>query len=235
MDGTGADQSNFDYFLGVSSTNPGALPSGTALPDYGTSPPVQPHSLEPAVSSTNTDGNAPINRNGNTSTLSVADVVTGPGGGGGGGGGGGATSDGTAGDKGGDASANDTAGTDSAGAGGTNPKKRPLEDKKARDRKRILRNRQLARVSNERRKGRIKAMENELTETRNTVSTLEESIRCLEEENRELRNLLQGRSDGTLGVTTSITGAAPIATNPADPPSTSLPSGIAQPQSGSRP
>lgn len=75
-------------------------------------------------------------------------------------------------------------------------KKRPLgqEDKKARERKRVLRNRELARVSNERRKGRIKAMENELNETRQTVSTLEESIRCLEAENKELKNLLQGKN-----------------------------------------
>lgn len=85
----------------------------------------------------------------------------------------------------------------------TNPKKRPLEDKKARDRKRVLRNRELARVSNERRKGRIKAMENELNETRQTVSTLEESIRCLEAENNELRNLLQGKE------TTASTAAPP--------------------------
>ncbi|PXF43902.1 hypothetical protein BWQ96_06368 [Gracilariopsis chorda] len=75
-----------------------------------------------------------------------------------------------------------------------NPKKRPLEEKKARDRKRVLRNRELARVSNERRKGRIKAMENELGETRKTVTTLEESIRCLEAENNELRKLLQGKN-----------------------------------------
>lgn len=94
-----------------------------------------------------------------------------------------------------------------AGEGGSNPKKRPLEDKKARDRKRILRNRQLARVSNERRKGRIKAMENELQETKQTVSTLEDSIRCLEEENRELRNLLQGKpSDGVQAATAAVTG-----------------------------
>lgn len=89
-----------------------------------------------------------------------------------------------------------------------NSKKRPLEDKKARDRKRVLRNRELARVSNERRKGRIKAMENELNETRQTVSTLEESIRCLEAENQELRNLLQGKPEAT----------APGATAVAQPP-----------------
>lgn len=83
--------------------------------------------------------------------------------------------------------------------GAPNSKKRPLEDKKARDRKRVLRNRELARVSNERRKGRIKAMEHDLTETRQTVSTLEESIRCLEAENKELRNLLQGRPAADAG------------------------------------
>lgn len=90
-----------------------------------------------------------------------------------------------------------------------NPKKRPLEDKKARDRKRILRNRQLARVSNERRKGRIKAMESELQETKQTVSTLEDSIRCLEEENRELRNLLQGKPDSNAPASSSVVVSAP--------------------------
>lgn len=86
-------------------------------------------------------------------------------------------------------------GSGGGGVGGANPKKRPLDDKKDRERKRVMRNRQLARVSNERRKGRIKAMESELTETRQTVTTLEDSISCLEEENRELRKLLQGKPD----------------------------------------
>lgn len=78
------------------------------------------------------------------------------------------------------------------GEEGAASRKRPLgtEDKKARDWKRVQRNRELARVSNERRKGRIKAMENELEETRKTVSTLEDSIRNLENENNELRSLL---------------------------------------------
>lgn len=69
-----------------------------------------------------------------------------------------------------------------------------LDEKKARERKRILRNRELARVSNERRKGRIKAMEAELVDTRQTVSNLEESIRSLEAENAELKNLLENKS-----------------------------------------
>lgn len=68
------------------------------------------------------------------------------------------------------------------------------EDKQARERKRILRNRELARVSNERRKGRIKAMETELAETRETVQRLEESIRNLERENEDLRNLLENNN-----------------------------------------
>lgn len=117
--------------------------------------------------------------------------------------------------------------------GGANPKKRPLEDKKARDRKRVLRNRELARVSNERRKGRIKAMENDLTETRQTVSTLEESIRCLEAENKELRNLLQGKT-GTDGVPpvappppSSAPGASPSVIPPGASPSV-IPPGAAQ-------
>lgn len=68
------------------------------------------------------------------------------------------------------------------------------EDKKARERKRIMRNRELARVSNERRKGRIKAMEAELDDTRQTVASLEESIRTLEAENSELKTLLENKS-----------------------------------------
>lgn len=75
-----------------------------------------------------------------------------------------------------------------------NSRKRPLDDKKARDKKRILRNRELARVSNERRKGRIKAMETELEDTRKTVSNLEESIRTLEAENTDLKGLLENRN-----------------------------------------
>lgn len=97
-----------------------------------------------------------------------------------------------------------------------NPKKRPLEDKKAREKKRILRNRELARVSNERRKGRIKAMENELNETRQTVATLEESIRCLEAENKELRNLLTSKpsavADASAAGPASDPGVVPPAT-----------------------
>lgn len=114
---------------------------------------------------------------------------------------------------------NSAQGAAAGGAAGANSKKRPLEDKKARDRKRILRNRQLARVSNERRKGRIKAMENELTETRQTVTTLEESIRCLEEENRELRNLLHGKPDGNPSIAQPPPPAAPPSIPPPVPPS----------------
>lgn len=65
------------------------------------------------------------------------------------------------------------------------------EEKAAKDQKRIMRNRELARVSNERRKGRIKAMENELQETKATVKRLQDSIRELENENNGLKNLLE--------------------------------------------
>lgn len=107
------------------------------------------------------------------------------------------------------------------------------DDKKARDRNRILRNRQLARVSNERRKGRIKAMESELSETRRTVSTLEESIRCLEEENRELRNLLQGKLQSSTPFLLPDSNDVPIAmTSPEFP--TSAPPALAPLQPGSR-
>lgn len=82
----------------------------------------------------------------------------------------------------------------SASPNGTN------EDKKAREKKRILRNRELARVSNERRKGRIKAMETDLEETRNTVKTLEESIRALEAENNDLRVLLENKTSSAAGL-----------------------------------
>lgn len=87
-------------------------------------------------------------------------------------------------------------GGDAAGsAEGGGARKRTLpDDRKAREKKRILRNRELARVSNERRKGRIKAMENELEDTRKTVSSLEESIAKLEEENADLRILLESKT-----------------------------------------
>jgi hypothetical protein len=75
------------------------------------------------------------------------------------------------------------------------------DDKKAREKKRIMRNRELARVSNERRKGRIKAMEAELVDTRATVTGLEESIRSLEAENNELKGLLEGKGAGVGGAT----------------------------------
>ena len=65
------------------------------------------------------------------------------------------------------------------------------EEKAAKDHKRILRNRELARVSNERRKGRIKAMETELQETRTTVEKLQDSIKDLERENDSLKSLLE--------------------------------------------
>jgi hypothetical protein len=82
----------------------------------------------------------------------------------------------------------------SGGRKRTAPPASAAEDKKARERKRILRNRELARVSNERRKGRIKAMEQELEDTRVTVKNLEESIQTLEAENQELKKLLENRS-----------------------------------------
>lgn len=50
-------------------------------------------------------------------------------------------------------------------------------------------------------------MENDLKETRQTVSTLEESIRCLEAENKELRNLLTtkpGADSDAAAATTSL-------------------------------
>ncbi len=68
------------------------------------------------------------------------------------------------------------------------------EEKRARERKRILRNRELARASNERRKGRIKAMETELEETRKTVAELEESIRTLEKENDDLKIMIERKT-----------------------------------------
>ncbi|OSX68745.1 hypothetical protein BU14_2300s0001, partial [Porphyra umbilicalis] len=63
-------------------------------------------------------------------------------------------------------------------------------DRKSRERARVLRNRELARVSNERRKGKIKAMETELASMRESVTELEDSIRGLEEQNRVLRRAL---------------------------------------------
>ncbi len=86
----------------------------------------------------------------------------------------------------------------------TNPRKRALDDKKEREKKRAQRNRELARMSNERRKNRIKAMESELEETKKTVTSLEESIRQLEEENNGLKTLLDGKQVAAGG------GAAPF-------------------------
>lgn len=90
----------------------------------------------------------------------------------------------------------------STGSTSDSSRKRPVEvgttdaveEKRARERKRILRNRELARASNERRKGRIKAMETELQETRKTVANLEESIRSLETENVDLMTMLEHKS-----------------------------------------
>lgn len=100
----------------------------------------------------------------------------------------------------GESDAADAAGDD--GAGGSRKRAAPdsgdaasaADDKKARERKRVLRNRELARVSNERRKMRIKQMEGELQTTRQTVASLEESIRSLEAENGELKGLLENKS-----------------------------------------
>lgn len=221
MDPSGGDPPNFDYLLGVGGAASAVLASGPGATGLDAASVVQPESLSGGVTSTTTDGNTAVDGTGNGAGLNAPDGPTFSAA---------VVGDGTGPDTAGYASANDTAGTaDGAGTSDANPKKRPLEDKKARDRKRILRNRQLARVSNERRKGRIKAMENELTETRNTVSTLEESIRCLEEENRELRNLLQGRSDATVGVPQQTVGTTPTTAAPAEPPPTTL-SSVMPPQ-----
>lgn len=56
---------------------------------------------------------------------------------------------------------------------------------------RVLRNRAMARVSNAKRKGRIKEMESGLEKTRLKVEELQESIRSLEAENNDLRSLLK--------------------------------------------
>lgn len=215
MDPSGGDPSNFEYLLTVGGGASTVLATAGGATGLETASVVQPETLSGGVTSTTTDGNTAIDATGNGVGLGVPDGPTFSGG---------AVGDGTGPDTAGYASANDTAGTaDGAGTSDANPKKRPLEDKKARDRKRILRNRQLARVSNERRKGRIKAMENELTETRKTVSTLEESIRCLEEENRELRNLLQGRTDTAVGVPQQTVGTTTTPGGvPAEAPPTSL-------------
>lgn len=225
MDPTGGDPSNFDYFLGVPGATSSIPAPGAATTGLDAASVVQPDTLSGAVTSTTTDGNTAVDATGNGATLTDP-TFSGAGTGG----------DGTGPDTAGYASANDTVGTaDGAGSGGTNPKKRPLEDKKARDRKRILRNRQLARVSNERRKGRIKAMENELTETRKTVNTLEESIRCLEQENRELQSLLQGRSDtGAAGLPQQPVGATPATGVPAETSPNALPSLLPPPPPGTQ-
>lgn len=94
--------------------------------------------------------------------------------------------------------ASDSAAAAAASAEGTgtwpnNPRKRQLDDKKEREKKRAQRNRELARMSNERRKNRIKAMETELEETKKTVSSLEDSIRALEAENNGLKTLLDAK------------------------------------------
>ncbi len=56
---------------------------------------------------------------------------------------------------------------------------------------RVMRNRAMARVSNAKRKGRIKEMESGLEKTRQRVQELQESIRSLEAENNDLRSMLQ--------------------------------------------
>lgn len=168
MDPT-ADQTELDYILGVAGPPAATTVPAMPLPPAAV-PPVPAVSVVPPVGPTAADVAALAAA---TAHAQQDDAPSASGGG-----------------------APDGAGSADGSAAPANPKKRPLEDKKARDRKRVLRNRELARVSNERRKGRIKAMENELQDTRQTVSTLEESIRCLEAENKELRNLLQGKSDG---------------------------------------
>lgn len=55
---------------------------------------------------------------------------------------------------------------------------------------RAKRNREQARVSNAKRKGRVKEMENGLERTRQQVAQLEESVRALEAENHDLRAML---------------------------------------------
>lgn len=227
MDPTATDQTDLDYLLGSVGASSGlAVPSSlgvaTGAPGGLTLPPDQSGA---AGNGTTTNHNHNHHNPDASTSGASAGLVSNTGGGqndmGDDGVGAPATSASgvmSGDDNGGEASANDTPHTPDVGGGApANPKKRPLEDKKARDRKRILRNRQLARVSNERRKGRIKAMENELTETRQTVNTLEESIRCLEEENRELRNLLQGKSDA--GSSGAVQPAAPPSVPPPVPPS----------------
>lgn len=202
MDPTASDQPDLDYLLGVSGATQGTLPvpAVSGVPSVPTISGVPVGAVLPSTEVVSGIANAEA-RGAPGSTFRLTAPTSGD-------------------DATGEASTNDGGGNSADVSTGTtpaNPKKRPLEDKKARDRKRVLRNRQLARVSNERRKGRIKAMENELTETRQTVSTLEESIRCLEEENRELRNLLQGKPDGgTSGVPPSV---PPPSVPPVVPPS----------------
>lgn len=55
---------------------------------------------------------------------------------------------------------------------------------------RAKKNRALAKLSNAKRKGRIKEMETGLERTRQTVATLEASVKQLEKENRDLRRIL---------------------------------------------
>jgi len=55
---------------------------------------------------------------------------------------------------------------------------------------RAKKNRALAKLSNAKRKGRIKEMESGLERTRQTVATLEASVKQLEKENRDLRRIL---------------------------------------------
>ncbi len=55
----------------------------------------------------------------------------------------------------------------------------------------------MAKLSNAKRKGRVKEMENGLERTRQTVASLEESVRKLEKENRNLRTILSSHRDGS--------------------------------------
>lgn len=111
-------------------------------------------------------------------------------------------------------------------------RKRKADDKAARQTKRKMRNRELARASNQKRRLRIQTMENELTETRKTVETLEESIKCLEAENKELINLLQSKPDQSGNPAPVQT--APSGASPAGPAPTATPAVVQQPSTATQ-